>query len=170
MFAQSKKIIVKEPATGEAYTGVAKPDETLVLPGVSSCLVIVFKLENGMVVGGHAPMIWGKDDEFDLLVNAERVMNEMLNLSKANITKIVFVGDKSMWNHQGSFYGPKIAEILLKEKNLKHIYYEFFDKENSSNVDVIVAKDIVNINDTKTNINLTIRLDITGLGFNRLEL
>lgn len=125
-------IEVQEPASSDQYIGVARQREKIRFPDVSSCMVIVFKLENSVIIGGHVPMIWGKESSFNLLENTKKVISEMKNLVEGNYTGIILIGDKSNWNSSDSGsmrLGSKIAETALDQMGLREVPHLFYDKE-----------------------------------------
>ncbi|KTC84466.1 hypothetical protein [Legionella brunensis] len=135
-----RKIVeVKEPASGD-YVGVATGQENLIIPNVSSCLAIVFQLKNQITIGGHVPMIWGKNDTFQLSANADKVLDAMLQVTRATPSLVVFIGDESNWNDPNSPFGSEIVNSLLMRKGLRNTPCVFYDKEKIANANVRIAR------------------------------
>lgn len=144
-----KKIEVKEPAQGN-YIGLATKDETLWIPDVSSCLVVIFQLKTQMQIGGHVPIMWSGKEPFQPYENANKIINSMLTLIKSEITQIVFIGDESNWSASDSPFGLHIVNALLKNEKLQEIPVLFYDKEKIPNAHVHVNGCSIAIENTKT--------------------
>jgi hypothetical protein len=136
------RIEINEPASGN-HVGLAKRVQTILLPDVSSCLAMVFILPGGIKIAGHVPMFWGPDSNYEPAKNAQTVLDDMLELNKQDISAIILIGDASNWQI--------IAENLLSDNQLSNIDYVFIDKEKIPNAQILISKDTITINSSKTN-------------------
>ena len=89
-----------EPMSDQEQEGnwvqVAGTLDTIVFPGVDSCLAVIYFLANGGMVGGHVGIMW-PGERFPSPRNANKLLHAMTGqlIARSNdrVDKIIFIGD-----------------------------------------------------------------------------
>jgi len=147
-----------EPAKideGDGYVVVASSQESVVFPGVDSCLAIAFIMSDNRYIGGHVGMQWGLGSDLEPTDNTVKIAKEMLgHVNKKKISKVIFVGDphwdsgimKELWGDMDAEIRnrlrptiPEVRELLKAITPPPRAFLSLFKGEGKG-IDVLLTR------------------------------
>jgi hypothetical protein len=148
-----------EPAKsneGDGYVVVASSQESVVFPGVDSCLAIAFIMSDNRYICGHVGMQWGMESDLEPTDNTLKIVEEMLGqVNNKKISKVIFVGDphwdsgimKELWGQMEDKIKerlrptiPAVRERLKKIMPPPNTFLSLFKGEGKG-IDVLLTRE-----------------------------
>jgi hypothetical protein len=147
-----------EPANidqGDGYVVKASSQESVIFPGVDSCLAIAFIMSDNRYICGHVGMQWSKESELEPTDNTLKIIGEMIQrVNKKKISKVIFVGDphwdsgimKELWGQMEikirNRLRPTIPEVKKELKKIIPPPKDFLSlfKGEGKGIDVLLTR------------------------------